>query len=107
MTYLVCHGNGESDTPSAMANITHARTTVLSGIAPEHDGVTLIVNPGEADEVIVVFPAEAAAETGTELNFWGIEAIRRAFAAIARHSANEAKNSILVRVEDDPSRMDS
>ena len=92
--------------PWGMAKIIHPQR-FMPGINPDHDGVVLILDPGTKDEITVVMPGEAAVAVGAELQIWGVELVQRAWQAIKRHSANEAKNSILVRVVDDDLRMDS
>ena len=92
--------------PLPMAKIIHPRR-LMPGISPDYDGVVLILDPGTDQETHIVMPGDAAMSVGQELHFWGVEVVSRMWQAIRRHSSNEAKNSILVRVEDDGLRMDS
>ena len=92
--------------PCGMAKVIRPQR-FMPGISPDHEGVVLILDPGTNDETHIVMPGDAAISVGQELHLWGVELVSRAWQAIKRHSANEANNSILVRVAEDELRMNS
>lgn len=51
-----------------MAKVIHATGDIWQGVSREYDGVTQIINVGTKDEIVIVYPPQAAAEVGAQLN---------------------------------------